>query len=189
MMQNEVLSAIHARRSNRAYKPQQITEEQLQTILDAAEAAPSANNSQPWHFTAVQNKALIDRVNEAFRAEVLRECTPEMRVRFEDPAYSVFYHAPTVIFLSCPDAAKMKYAHTDNGMAIQNMALAAHSLGLGSVILGMPRMAFLGPEAEDLRKTLQFPEGYDYCLSISIGVPAGTKDAHPIEPGHITILR
>ncbi|MDL2318363.1 nitroreductase [Eubacteriales bacterium OttesenSCG-928-A19] len=187
-MSNPVLEAIASRRSIRAYKDEQITQEQLTAILNAGEQAPSARNQQPWHFTAVQDAALISRVNEAFRAQALKEMPDPMRKTIEDPAYSVFHHAPTVIFLSCPNLQQNAYAMTDNGMAIQNMALAAYSLGLGSVILGMPRLAFQGAEADDLRSTLQFPDGYDYCLSIAIGIPTATKEAHPIEPGHITRL-
>jgi nitroreductase len=188
-MTNPTLAAIHARRSIRAYQPEQISDEQLQTLLDAGEAAPSAVNSQPWHFTAVQNAALIDRVNEAFRAQVLKTCPPEARDRFADPAYSVFYHAPTVIFFSCPDLSKMKYAQTDTGMAIENMALAAESMGLGTVILGMPREAFAGDEKAALEEALQFPEGYEFCLALSVGVPAASKEAHPVLPGRVTVIR
>lgn len=189
-MQNPVLDAIAARRSIRAYKPEQISQEQLQALLDAAQASPSATNSQPWHFTVVQNAALLSRINEAFRTEMLGTVTePDKRARFEDPAYSVFYHAPTVFFVSCPPTDTMRYAETDCGMAIENIALAAHAIGLGSVILGMPRMAFKGPEADEFRKRLGFPDGFDYILSVAIGYPNTTKEAHPILPDRITIVR
>lgn len=188
-MNNPVLEAIHARRSIRAYKPEQITEEHLKAVLDAGEASPSARNLQPWHFTVVQDQALIQRINEAFRVEMLKGCPEEECARFEDPAYSVFYHAPTVIFYSVPQAEANRYCETDTGMAIQTMALAALSVGLGTVILGMPRLAFQGAEGDDLRRVLQFPAGNDFILAMSVGYPAGTKDAHPVLPGRITIIR
>lgn len=188
-MQNSVLQALHDRRSIRAYTKAQVTPDQLDAILAAGLAAPSARNSQPWHFTAVQDATLIDRINQAFRKQAVKVFPAEALAQFEDPDYSVFHHAPTVIFLSCPSLEEMPYAHTDVGIAIQNMALAAHALGLGSVILGMPRMAFNGEEADDLRSVLQFPNGYDYCLSIAIGTPAATKEAHPVLEGRITIIK
>lgn len=188
-MSHPVIEAIAARRSIRAYSSQQITSEQLDAILQAGQQAPSARNTQPWHFTAVQNEALLTRINEAFRAQALRTIPAEDAKTFADAAYNVFYHAPTVIFVACPALDGMQYAQTDSGIAIQTMALAAHALELGSVILGMPRLAFEGPEGDDLRRTLSFPEGYDYCLSIAIGIPAMTKEAHPILPDRITILR
>lgn len=188
-MHNPVLDAIAARRSIRAYAKEQITSEQLDAILAAGLAAPSARNTQPWHFTAVQDAALIARVNEAARAQILLTCPEDMRARIAAPDYSVFHGAPTVIFLSCPPRTQMRYAHTDTGMAIENMTLAAHSLGLGSVILGMPREAFAGPEADALRRALHFPEGYDFCLALAVGVPTAGKEAHPVEPDRVTILR
>ncbi|MCL1964024.1 MAG: nitroreductase [Firmicutes bacterium] len=188
-MSNPVLDAIFSRRSIRAYSKEQITDEQLQIILTAGQAAPSARNLQPWHFTAVQDQRLIRRINEAFRAQMLQDCPPEMLAQISNPAYSVFFHAPTVIFFSSPGIAVQRYTETDTGIAIENMALAAHALGLGSVILGQPRMAFMGPEAEDLRRLLQFPAGYDFLLALSIGVPAASKDAHPVETGRVTIIR
>lgn len=187
-MTNAVLQAIADRRSIRAYTSMQVSEKQLATILDAGLAAPSARNTQPWHFTAVQDAALIARVNDAFLAEA-RRVMPE-EARFKEKEYSVFHGAPTVIFLSCPGTdGEMRYAELDTGIAVQTMALAAHSIGLGSVILGFPRFAFLGPEGDALRKALAFPEGYDFMIAIAIGDPAATKDAHPVLEGRVTIIK
>lgn len=187
-MHHPVLQAIHDRRSIRAYTKTQVTEEQLQEIITAGLMAPSARNAQAWHFTAVQNAALIERVNRAMRKEAIKALPPDMVERISDPEYSVFHHAPTVIFISCPPLSEVQYAQTDVGIAIENMALAAHALGLGSVILGMPQFAFHGEDAESLRRELSFPEGYDYCLSIAIGTPAADKEAHPILEDRVTII-
>ena len=69
---NQVLDIIASRRSHRAYESKQITEEQLQTLLTAAVQAPSAVNGQPWHFTAVQNQALLGEINEACRETAMK---------------------------------------------------------------------------------------------------------------------
>lgn len=189
-MTNAVLQAIADRRSIRAYKPEQITEEQLSAIMTAAVQAPSARNSQPWHFSVVQDKALIDRINESFRAEFLKNAGDSpMRAGIEDPNYSVFYHAPTVIFVSTNMDPSRVYARHDCGLAVENIALAAHSMGLGTVILGMPREAFAGPDGDEYRRLLQFPEGYDFMVAVSVGVPAGTKQAHQIDEGLISYIR
>jgi len=189
-MTNAVLQAIADRRSIRSYKNEQISDEQLSTIMTAALQAPSARNVQPWHFTVVQDKALIDRINESFRSEFLKHAGDSpMRAHIEDEAYSVFYHAPTVIFVSTDmDSAKL-YARHDCGLAVENICLAAHSIGLGTVILGMPREAFAGPEGDEFRKLLQFPEGYDFMVAISVGIPAGTKQAHLIEEGLVSYIK
>ena len=54
-MKSSVLQAILDRRSIRDYRPEQITGEQLQALISAALASPSAMDRQPWHFTVVQN--------------------------------------------------------------------------------------------------------------------------------------
>lgn len=189
-MTNEVLQAIADRRSIRSYKNEQITDEQLSTVMTAALQAPSARNSQPWHFTVVQDRALIERINESFRSEFLKHAPDDaMRAHIADEAYSVFYHAPTVIFVSTNmDGAKL-YARHDCGLAVENICLAAHSIGLGTVILGMPREAFAGPEGDEFRRLLRFPEGYDFMVAVSLGVPAGTKQPHLIEKDLVTYIK
>lgn len=185
-----VMDAIHERRSIRAYRPEQITDGQLKEILEAGLAAPSAMNSQAWHFTAVQDEALLNRVNEATRKGFIKNAKDDEECkRFENPEWSVFYHAPTVIFISCIPLDKMRYAQTDAGIAVENMALAAVGLELGSVILGMPHEAFVGEEAEELRKALHFPEGFDFMIALAVGYPATGKDAHVVHPDRVTILK
>lgn len=189
-MMFSVMDAIHQRRSIRAYRPDQLTDGQLQAILEAGLAAPSARNTQPWHFTAVQDQALIGRINEETRRFLLDTAADDaQRKTFSNPDWSVFYHAPTVIFISCPPISEMKYAQTDTGIAIENMALAAVGLELGSVILGMPRAAFEGEHAEEFRKALHFPEGYDFMLALAVGYPATEKEAHVVYPNHVSIVK
>jgi nitroreductase len=98
----------------------------------------------------------------------------------------IFYGAPTVIFISCDSSSK--WGRLDSGIAAQTIALAAHSLGLGSVILGLPDAAFTGTREEYFNKLLKFPEGYKFAVAIAIGIPTATKDAHPIEPGRIDFI-
>ncbi|MCL1849589.1 MAG: nitroreductase [Clostridiales bacterium] len=175
-MTNPVLEAIADRRSIRGYKPEQITKEQLDILLKAANEAPSARNSQAWHFTVVQNKDIIKEVVDEANAKLNRDASAD-----------IFYGAPTVIFISCdPDAHP--WARLDCGIAVENIALAAHSIGLGSVIIGMAYVALDGDKKEHFSKLLKFPEKFTFAISIAIGVPDMTKDAHPIEAGRIDII-
>ena len=188
-MKNEVLQAIADRRSIRAYTEDQLTEEQLQALLDAAVQSPSAVNRQPWHFSVVQDKALLDAFDAAMREELLKNAEGDARARYESPSYSVFYHAPTAIFISLPDPMPSVFAPVDAGIAVENIALAAQSLGLGSVILGMPRVVFESERSEEFRRAFRFPEGYAFSIAIAVGVPAGTKAAHEVLPDRIDIIR
>jgi nitroreductase len=174
-MGNPVLTAISDRRSIRGYKPEQITKEQLDTLLRTAQEAPSANNSQEWHFSVVQN-------SRAFLDEINTEASKQLGKDLGD----IFYGAPTVIFISAE--ADDRWARLDSGIAVQNMTLAAHSLGLGSVILGLPEYAFRGPKRADFDKFLKFPPKYSFAVAIAVGYPAATKEAHPIEPGRIDFI-
>lgn len=184
---NQTLSLIASRRSHRAYQPTQLTQDQLQALLDAAVQSPSAVNRQPWFFSVVQNQALLDEINQAVRENVMQKDPALRSPRFADDAFHVFYHAPTVIFIA--GDTENKWAQIDCGIAVQNIAIAAESLGLGSVILGMPREAFQGEKAPAFRKALSFPEGYDFVIGIAVGVPADDKGPHPVQDGKIVIVK
>ena len=188
-MSNSVLQAIADRRSVRAYTREQLTEEQLQALLDAAVQAPSAVNGQPWHFSVVQDIPLLHEFNETFREIILRKVdSEEARARFADADYSVVFKAPTVIFISLPVEQRF-FAKIDAGIAVENIALAAQSLGLGSVILGMPKEVFDSEKGDRFRKAFQFPEGYDFAVAIAVGNPAMTKEPHEVKPDRISIIR
>jgi nitroreductase len=173
-MSNPVLSAIAERRSIRVYEDRNLSREEIDTLLRAAQEAPSAGNRQPWHFSIVQNRGILQEINEE-----------AARVMEKDPG-DIFFKAPLAIFLSC-DAAS-RWGRLDCGIATGTIALAAHSLGLGSVILGRPDAAFSGPREDYFNKLLQFPEGYRFAVAIAVGHPGATKEAHPIEPGRITFV-
>lgn len=185
-MINETLSLISSRRSHRSYEKTPLTEEQLNALLQAAVESPSAVNRQPWHFTVVRNQQLLDDMNQAVWEQMMKRDPARRSPRFADPAFHVFYHAPTVIVISgMPDNP---YTPIDAGIAVENIALAAESMGLGSVILGMPRDAFAGDRAEGFKQALQFPEGWEFVIAIAVGVPADTKEAHPVKDDRISFV-
>lgn len=181
---NEVLKAIQDRRSIRAYTDAAITDEQLNTLIRTVEQAPSARNIQPCHFTFVRDRALLEEFSADMRSLYQkREDAPD---RLKDPSYDVLYHAPLVCFLF--SETQGRFTPVDGGIAVQTLALAAHSMNLGSVILGMPREIFEGEYAEKWFKALKAPEGSDFVIAISIGVPAATKEAHPVREGMISVI-
>lgn len=184
-MQNCVLQTIARRVSHRAYHSTPVREEDVQAILDAALQAPSANNRQPWHFSVVQDAALLARINAAARRQALQKAPDQRSARFEDEQFDVFYHAPLVIFISAPQA---QIVSVDCGIAVAHMALAAQSLGLGSVILGLPREAFAGERAQQWMEALEFPAGHVFQIAIAIGQAADEKAQHTPLPGRISRL-
>ena len=175
-----VLETITSRRSHRKYEERQLPEETLQAILTAALESPSARNRQPWHFSVVQDRELIQAVHDAAAETSGRTGT----ARYNDPAFQMFYHAPTVIFLF--GEKENPWTPVDCGIAVENIALAAEGLGVGSVILGLPKPGFSGARAEELKKKLRCPEGYDFVIAISLGFSADEKDAHEKHPEKIS---
>jgi nitroreductase len=176
----EVLQAISNRRSHRVYKPDQISEEILNQILTAALQSPSARNHQPWHFSVVQDSHLIQEVHD----EAAKVMGKGGSSRFADPGFQIFYYAPTVIFIF--GEKDFDWTSVDCGIAVENIALAAEGLGVGSVILGLPKPAFKGDKAEELRTKLQCPDGYDFVIAIALGYSTDMKEQHDLREEKIS---
>ena len=185
-MTNPVLKAIDERRSIRAYTKEPVSQEQMDAILSAALASPSARNGQPWHFSVTTKQELIEKVNQAALKQLMQGADAKAVERMSQPGFSLFHGAPLVIFISAD--AGGRYAVLDCGIAVQSIALAAHSSGLGSVILGLPLAAFEGPDKEALEKALAFPHGSSFQIAIAIGHPAASKEKHPVGEGKITFV-
>ena len=174
---NEVLKTIRDRRSTRGFSDVQLTEEQLQALINAAVESPTARNTQMWHFSFVQNKAVLDELR-AYMAQQIGK-----------PEYDVFYGAPTVAFISRPQECANRFVDVDCGIACENIVLAAHSMGLGSVIIGMVMDAFLSEKGAEYNKAVGIPEGHRFSIAIALGNNTVTKEAHPVGEDKISIIR
>ena len=76
--------SIKRRRSIRAYRPEQIANQELEAILEAAIWAPSAMNQQKWHFTVIQNKDMLQRITDVAR-EIMKAGPERMAQRAASP--------------------------------------------------------------------------------------------------------
>lgn len=179
---NEVLSAIKFRRSIRAYTNECLTQEELNILKTAAVESPSARNLQPYHFAFVTDKQVLSEFTHDCQVALARREGAGERVK--DPSYDVRYGAPLVVFIFATIPGN--FTLVDCGIACENLALAAHSMGLGSVILGMPRDVFHSEFAEKWYDKLCPGQKGEFAIAIAIGHPAATKDAHPVREGLIT---
>jgi len=177
-MTNPVLQAIADRRSNRGFDSEQISKKQLDALLKAALEAPSAWNSQPWHFSVVQSRSIIETIN----FEACKNINAELN--------DLTYGAPTMIFIGGDIDRDLRsdLVLVDCGIATQNIALAAHSLGLGSVIIAKIGEAFKGSKAAEFNELVKFPPGYKFVIAIAVGNPTVTKEAHDVKPDKVTIV-
>lgn len=185
-MSNQVLETIKARSSIRAYKPQPLSKEQIDILIEAALAAPSARNMQPWTVNVLQNKSLIDEWEKAIVDYfVVREEKSVLEL-LSSRKNKIFYDAPCVFVI--PINPENTYARMDAGILVENMALAAKSIGLDSVILGFPSVVFNSEKAEEWKKKLLFPEGFEYGISIAVGYADMEKLPHEIQPSKVIYI-
>ena len=174
-MENDVLKAIKNRKSTRSYKDTQITEQELKTLLDSALQAPSAMNSQPWHFTVVQNVEMIDRMSEKTK-EVMRESENSYVSNVGKGPMHVFYNAPTVIVVS--GKKDVSSSLVDCSAAIENMLIAAESINIGTDWVGFVRALFT---LEEEVKRFELPDGYEPFYAVAIGYKKDDKERGPSE--------
>lgn len=173
---NQVVDCIMSRRSIRAYKPEQIKDEELKTILECAINAPSARNSQPWEVRVMQNKEAIENLNKEVIADMI-EKRPEAKERFADENASVFFHAPTLLVVAYDTT--QYWGQSDCGMLVQNVLLAAESMNIGSCAVGCCREYINSPKAADFVKSLNLPENYVVYLTVTLGYKDENPDAKP----------
>lgn len=184
---NQTMELIMSRRSHRAYKSEALTDEQLNTIINAATASPSAINLQPWHFSVVTNRELIAKINKV-GCDAIKNSGDEAAVkRMEGRGWDIFYNAPCVIFISVDKNAK--WGVLDSGIAVENIVLAAESIGLGSVIIGMIDCAFVGEMADELAKDLNFSENHKFAIAVCVGNPNDNKPAHIVGENKVTVIK
>lgn len=172
-IENEVLSAIAARRSCRAFRPEQIKPEELEAVLTAGTWAPTGMNRQSPVIVAVQDKATRDQLSR-INAEIMG--------RDGDP----FYGAPTVLVVL---ADRSVHTHVEDGsLVLGDLLLAASSIGLGSCWIHRAKETFETEEGKALlRKWGLDPEKYRGVGNCILGYPApgGTKTATPRKPDYV----
>lgn len=154
-MGRELIQTIFARRSIRKYTAEPVSGADIQALLEAAMAAPSASNRKPWQFVVVTERHTLDR---------LAEVHPHGKMLFE----------ATLCIAVCGDLTEMeRFWVQDCSAATQNLLLAATGLGLGAVWLGVyPREERVAA----VRQVLGIPETVVPLNLISIGHPAEEKE-------------
>jgi len=141
----ELMEAIKGRRSIRKYRPDPVPEEALQAALEAARLAPSWSNTQCWRLIVVRDKETKSKLADTLKG---------IKAGRTNPADEAVRTAPIVI-AACAELGVTGYSRDENGenklatdkgeawymfdvaLAMQNMSLAAHSLGLGTVHTGL----------------------------------------------------
>lgn len=194
MIHNEVLDCILARRSTRYFQERQIEEEYLEAILEAAIWAPSGSNSQSWLFTAIQNKDILSKINELLR-EGFQHWTPDddypgkhaakAYAQREDSHF--FHHAPTLIIAS--NRPNYENAMADCALALENLFLAAQSLGLGSCYINSLHWLRNDPKLRNYLFQLGIPKEYTICSAAAVGYIDKESNIPSRKDGTIHIIK
>ena len=141
-MNNQILENIKTRRSIRKYKQEQITEEELMTVLEAGTYAPSGMGMQCPILVAIQDKDTMDQIVKMNAAVMGSDSNP-------------YYNAPTVILVFAPlDRSTWL---EDGSCVLDTMMLAAHSIGLSSCWIHRERQMFETNEGKALMKQWGIP--------------------------------
>jgi len=191
---NEVLNCIHSRRSTRKFADEQIEPEQLEALLDAAIWAPSGSNSQSWLFTAIQRKDVLLHLNElvrkGFQVWVPDDQYPgklAAKERSQKDDFNFYYLAPTLIIAS--NRPNYENAMADCALALENIFLAAQSMGLGSCYINQLHWLRNDPGVRGYLSELGIPKEHTICSSAAIGF-IGDESAAPVrKEGTINIIK
>jgi nitroreductase len=163
----DLMDAIKGRRSIRKYKTDPVPEETLRTILEAVRWSPSWANTQCWEVILVRDPHM--------KSELANTLTPT------NPARSSMTDAPAVVVLCGKkgvsgfkkgEVATVKgdWLMFDTGIAMQSLCLAAHGLGLGTVVVGL----FDHKKAEEI---LGVPQTVEVVAMTPLGYPAAEGSA------------
>jgi len=158
----ELTDAILHRRSVRKFTDYVVTDEEIRQMLEAARWAPSWANTQVWEFVVVRDKGLIEKV-----AGTYADKNPATKGSLSSSVLIVAC-AKTCVSGSYGGKDVTKFSSWymfDLGLAVQNLCLKAHELGLGTVVVGLMNH-------DDCRKVIGLPEGYEVVAVLPIGKPA-----------------
>lgn len=170
---NEILKALEERRSIRKYKSDMLPKETIQTIVEAGLYAPSANGEQKSIIVAVTDPALRNELSEMNR-----------KIAGWKEGVDPFYGAPVVLIVL---ADKTGYApECDGSLVMENLMLAAHSLGVGSCWIHRAKEEFESERGKEILKELGITGDYVGVGHCILGYPASEPGkAAERKPGRV----
>ena len=158
----DLMDIINGRRSIRKYKPDPVPEEVLQKILEAVRWSPSWANTQCWEVVLVKDPKVKSEL-----AATLVKTNPALSSMIEAPLVVVLCGKKGVSGFKKGEATTVKgdWLMFDTGIAMQDLCLTAHSMGLGTVVVGM----FDHKKAEEI---LEVPQDREVVAITPLGYPA-----------------
>lgn len=173
---NDIIKNMIERRSVRAYTGEVPSRAELELITQTAIHAPNGGTAEPWHFTVVTDKKIIDELDAKARGAMSASGIERIMALGNNANYRIFFGAPVVIMVYAERNMRKTGTHlsalADCSAAIENMSLAAASLGLGSCWIGLARYLF----EKDM---CMAPEGFYPVYALALGHPAKSQKNLP----------
>jgi nitroreductase len=166
---NRVVETMMSRRSIRAYKPEQVKDEELKTIMDCAVNAPSAMNKQSWEVRVIQNPELLQAIAGLSER-------------------NLFYNAPTLIVIAAEE--NNRYSPVDCGLLGENILLAAESMNIGTCVIAGVIDALNSPAAlEAILPKLNLPATHKPLYTIALGYKNESPEAKPRDSAKVQVIK
>lgn len=170
---NPVIETILTRRSVRAFTDAPIAKEDVELLIQAGLYAPSGKNRQTWQFTAIFDQAKIQALAKAIEIVLNR------------PGYDMFRPAVLIIPSNERDSIHGK---EDNACALENIFLAAHSMGIGSVWLNQLQGICDEPAIRELLTSFQIPGNHVVYGMAALGYPANAPTGNVRKTGKVVMI-
>lgn len=160
MIANETLNTLETRRSCRKFKPDMVSDEELEAVIRAGTFAPSGKNQQSSIIIAVTNKEMRDQIAEENR-----------KIGGWDEGFDPFYGAPVIlIVIADKDANNGSGTYINDGSLVMgNLMNAAASLGLGSVWIHRAKQEFESEFGKSILKKLGIEGNYEGIGHVALG--------------------
>ena len=158
-MTEEMLDLIRKRRTIRRFTEDNVSEEQVDTLLEMAMCAPNRLNGQPWHFVVIRDKELQKQIADTYQVRPYVE------------------QAPVVIAIGANPAESATWM-MDISAAAENLLLAATAMGLGGAWFGAPGTVLWQQTEDLLREVLSIPPHIRIPTMLAIGHPAVELPPH-----------
>jgi nitroreductase len=184
---NEVVARMLAHRSVRDYLPDALPPNTLETLIAAAQSAPTSSNMQTWSVVAVVDPALKNRLADAAQDQrYIRQCPLFLCFVADVSRASRIAEAQGLEYEALPMLECFVVGSIDCALAAQNAALAAESLGLGTCMIGAVRN-----DPERFAAELNLPRGCAVVVGLCVGAidPARAVEAKPRLPQSVILHR
>lgn len=187
---NSAIDAILSRRAVRTFADKPLNSQDLDLILKCAQYAPSGMNRQANQFTVLSTKQILDEFLGEVKKDIAVSDSEFWKSRAVNPDFNFFYRAPTFVIVSSNPQAQALTPAEDAAVAIENMMIAAKSLGISSCWIHTLCMIGAAPNTRRFLDKFGLPLDHKIYGSVALGYNSSTEpSAHSIVGNKIVFAK